>query len=208
MNRGRGSVEHRPHAIRAEPLRVVQMGVRCAEDLVVSLDRADLLASAVLVILLHRERVVQVDVLRLPVSFVLDRNNASVWGILGVRVVCLDHLTRSRRQHVLIGADVGCAIEPEQVETVLIWVVTVIGGRTPRLTALEWQLEWWSCNRLPGCGLGSAHELRLWDGGSSHHRGDTLVRRASSLGRWPVSSSGRYARSTQQACPLSVGSWS
>jgi hypothetical protein len=141
VNRGVNAVERRAHAAGALPLDVMQMRVLRPEDLDLSSNATDLLASNDLVVFLHRERIVQVDVLRLPLALVLDGDDASIRWIFGISVVRLFHRAGSRREDVLPGADVRTAIEPDQIETVLIGIVAVVGGCTPYLTTLERQLE-------------------------------------------------------------------
>jgi hypothetical protein len=98
----------------------MQMRVLRSEDLDIAADDADLLASNDLIVLLHGERVVQVDVLRLPLSLMLDGHDAPIWWSFGITVARLDHGAGCRREDILVSADVRSATEPEQVETVLI----------------------------------------------------------------------------------------
>jgi len=114
-----------------------------AEDRDLAANRADFLAANDLVVFLHRERIVEVHVLRPPLAFVLDGDHAPVRRILSVCVVRLDHGAGCRREHLVVGADVRVATEPEEIEAVLIGGMAVIGGCTPRRTALERQLECW-----------------------------------------------------------------
>ena len=65
------------------------------EDVDVPSDDTGLLPAHDLVAHFHRQGVVEIDVLRLPVAFVPDGDDDSVRWVLGLRVECLDDRVRA-----------------------------------------------------------------------------------------------------------------